>query len=49
MKEHEIKLKVTEEELNERINTIVSDNSLLLDKKEENKTPQEKKPKPILS
>ena len=40
---------LSEDELNERINTIVSDNSLLLDKKEENKTPQEKKPKPILS
>ena len=40
---------LSEDELNERINTIVSDNSLLLDKKEKNKTPQEKKPKPILS
>ena len=40
---------LSEDELNERINTIVSDNSLLLDKKEETKSPQDKKPKLPLS
>jgi len=40
---------LSEDELNERINTIVSDNSLLIDKKEETKSPQDKKPKLPLS
>ena len=40
---------LSEDELNERINTIVTDNSLLLDKKEETKPPQDKKPKLPLS
>jgi len=40
---------LSEEELNERISTIKEDNSLLLDKKEEEKDPKDKKPKPILS
>ena len=40
---------LSEDELNERINTIVTDNSLLLDKKEETKSPQDKKPKLPLS
>ena len=41
---------LSEEELNERISTIKDDNSLLLDKKEEEKEdPKDKKPKPILS
>ena len=42
-------LQYCEDELNERINTIVSDNSLLIDKKEETKPPQDKKPKLPLS
>ena len=40
---------LSEEELNKRISTIVDDNSLLLDPKTKNKSPQDKKPKPILS
>ena len=40
---------LSEEELNKRISTIVDDNSLLLDPKTKNKSPTDKKPKPILS
>ena len=40
---------LSEEELNKRISTIVDDNNLLLDPKSKNKSPQDKKPKPILS
>ena len=40
---------LSEEELNKRISTIVDDNSLLLDPKTKNKSPTNKKPKPILS
>ena len=40
---------LSEEELNKRISTIVDDNDLLLDPKSKNKSPQDKKPKPILS
>ena len=40
---------LSEEELNKRISTIVDDNSLLLDPKTKNKSPQDKKPKPVLS
>jgi len=40
---------LSEEELNKRISTIVDDNSLLLDPKSKDKSPQDKKPKPILS
>ena len=40
---------LSEEELNKRISTIVDDNSLLLDPKTKNKSPADKKPKPILS
>jgi hypothetical protein len=40
---------LSEEELNKRISTIVDDNSLLLDPKTKNKSPKDKKPKPILS
>ena len=40
---------LSEEELNERIATIQDDNALLIDKKEEEKEPKDKKPKPILS
>ena len=37
------------EELNTRISTIVDDNVLLLDPKSKNKSPTDKKPKPVLS
>ena len=40
---------LSEEELNKRISTIVDDNSLLLDPKTKDKSPANKKPKPILS
>jgi len=40
---------LSEEELNKRISTIVDDNSLLLDPKSKDKSPTNKKPKPILS
>ena len=40
---------LSEEELNKRISTIVDDNDLLLDPKSKNKSPKDKKPKPILS
>ena len=40
---------LSEEELNKRISTIVDDNSLLLDPKSKDKSPINKKPKPILS
>ena len=40
---------LSEEELNKRISTIVDDNSLLLDPKTKDKSPTDKKPKPILS
>jgi len=40
---------LSEEELNKRISTIVDDNDLLLDPKSKDKSPQDKKPKPILS
>ena len=40
---------LSEEELNKRITTIVDDNVLLLDPKSKNKSPKDKKPKPILS
>ena len=40
---------LSEEELNKRISTIVDDNSLLLDPKSKDKSPKDKKPKPILS
>ena len=40
---------LSEEELNERIATIQDENALLIDKKEEEKDPKDKKPKPILS
>jgi len=40
---------LSEEELNKRISTIVDDNDLLLDPKSKNKSPTDKKPKPILS
>ena len=40
---------LSEEELNKRISTIVDDNSLLLDPKSKDKSPQDKKPKPVLS
>ena len=40
---------LSEDELNERISTIVDDNDLLLDPKSKNKSPQDKRPKPILS
>ena len=40
---------LSEEELNKRISTIVDDNDLLLDPKSQNKSPKDKKPKPILS
>jgi len=40
---------LSEEELNQRISTIVDDNTLLLDPKSKNKSPPDKKPKPILS
>ena len=40
---------LSEDELNERINTIVSYNSLLIYKKEETKPPHDKKPKLPLS
>ena len=39
----------TEDELNKRIDTIVDDNTLLLDPKSKDKEPKDKKPKPILS
>ena len=40
---------LSEDELNERISTIVGDNNLLLDPKSKDKSPKDKKPKPILS
>ena len=40
---------LSEEELNKRISTIVDDNDLLLDPKSKDKSPTNKKPKPILS
>ena len=40
---------LSEEELNKRISTIVDDNDLLLDPKSKDKSPPNKKPKPILS
>ena len=40
---------LSEEDLNKRISTIVDDNSLLLDPKSKDKSPINKKPKPILS
>ena len=40
---------LSEDELNERISTIVGDNNLLLDPKSKDKPPKDKKPKPILS
>ena len=40
---------LSEEELNKRISTIVDDNDLLLDPKSKDKSPKDKKPKPILS
>ena len=40
---------LSEEELNKRISTIVDDNNLLLDPKSKNKSPKDKKPKPVLS
>ena len=40
---------LSEEELNKRIDTIVDDNTLLLDPKSKDKEPKDKKPKPILS
>ena len=40
---------LSEEELNERLATIQDDNALLIDKKEAEKDPKDKKPKPILS
>jgi len=40
---------LSEEELNKRISTIMDDNNLLLDPKSQDKEPQDKKPKPILS
>ena len=40
---------LSEDELNERISTIVSDNNLLLDPKSKDKDPKDKKPKPVLS
>ena len=40
---------LSEEELNKRISTIVDDNNLLLDPKSKDKSPTDKKPKPILS
>ena len=40
---------LTEDELNKRIDTIVDDNTLLLDPKSKDKEPKDKKPKPILS
>jgi len=40
---------LSEEELNKRISTIVDDNDLLLDPKSKNKSPTDKRPKPILS
>ena len=40
---------LSEEELNKRISTIVDDNNLLLDPKSKDKSPKDKKPKPILS
>ena len=40
---------LSEEELNKRISTIVDDNVLLLDPKSKNKSPTNKKPKPVLS
>ena len=40
---------LSEEELNKRISTIVDDNDLLLDPKSKNKSPTNKRPKPILS
>ena len=41
--------KSSEEELNERIATIQDDNALLIDEKDKEKEPKDKKPKPILS
>ena len=40
---------LSEDELNERISTIVDDNNLLLEPKSKDKSPTNKKPKPILS
>ena len=40
---------LSEEELNKRISTIVDDNDLLLDPKSKDKSPTDKRPKPILS
>jgi len=40
---------LSEEELNQRISTIVDDNTLLLDPKSKNKSPTDKRPKPVLS
>ena len=40
---------LSEEELNERIATIQDDNALLIDEKDKEKEPKDKKPKPILS
>ena len=40
---------LSEEELNKRISTIVDDNNLLLDPKSKDKSPKDKKPKPVLS
>ena len=40
---------LSEDELNERISTIVSDNNLLLDPKSKDKELKDKKPKPVLS
>ena len=40
---------LSEDELNERISTIVGDNNLLLDPQSKDKSPKDKKPKSILS
>ena len=40
---------LSEEELNERIDSMMDSNSLLIKEKDKNKDPKDKKPKPILS
>ena len=40
---------LSEEELNERIDSMMKNNSLLIKERDKNKDPKDKKPKPILS